>query len=169
MGKTIIINNSTYSDVEYVKSPLAAGGGDATFWDTSGATAEAGDVTAGKTFFKDGGAATGSLPSNGDVSADISTASQEVTIPAGRTSGGIVKIAAAEMAKIISANIKAGITLLGIHGKSSVVDTEISEDAAAASNIQTGKKAYVNGSLVIGTHTDVVITYDSVTKALSIS
>ena len=168
MAKSVIINGVTYSDVPEIEIPLAAGGGNASFFDTSDADATQGDVLTGKTYYKDG-KKTGNMPNNGDVSGDIDTKSGTVTIPSGYTSGGTVGIDAGEQAKIISDNIKAGVTILGIAGDSNVVDTEIASGAAGASQILSGYSAYANGTLVEGSATFPTISQDSSTKVLSIS
>lgn len=51
-------------------------------------------------------------------------------------------------ANLVSANIKAGVTIFGVAGKTSVVDT--ADATAAAANILSGKTAYVNGTKVTG-------------------
>lgn len=112
----------------------------------------AANVLAGKKFYKDDAKTqiTGTMPDNGTVSTDISAKATEVTIAAGKHSGsGKVKISATEQAKIITGNIKSGITILGVAGNSNVVDT--SSGDAVASDISAGKKAYVDGALVTGT------------------
>jgi hypothetical protein len=111
-----------------------------------------GDVLSGKTFYKDNAKTklTGTMTNNGTVSTDISAKATEVTIAQGYHSGsGKVKISATEQAKIIAGNIKAGITLLGVAGKSSVVDT--ADANAVAGDILSGKTGYVNGSKITGT------------------
>lgn len=111
-----------------------------------------GDVLSGKTFYKDNAKTklTGTMTNNGTVSTDISAKATEVTIAQGYHSGsGKVKISAAEQAKIITGNIKSGITILGVTGKSSVVDTADAD--AAAGDILSGKTGYVNGSKITGT------------------
>ena len=169
MAKSVIINGVTYSDVPLVQIPLAGGGGNADFYDPSDADAAAGDVLSGKTFYKDGGKATGSMPNNGDTSGTISTKAGTVTIPAGKTSGGTVEIDSTEQAKIVSGNIKSGVTILGVSGDSNVVDTTLASGAASASSIVNGYSAFVNGSKVDGTATLPVISQDQTTKVLSIS
>ena len=109
------------------------------------------------------------MPNNGSVSGTISTVAGTVSVPAGYASGGVIEIAQAEQAKIVSGNIKSGVTMLGVSGKNSVVDTEISADAASAATILSGKKAFVNGSEITGTMTAATVSQDSTTKVLSIS
>ena len=165
----VVINGVTYSDVPQVDIPKAGGGGDATFYSTEGDTGVAADVLAGKTVHTADGAVTGSMPNNGSVSGTISTVAGTVSVPAGYASGGVIEIAQAEQAKIVSGNIKSGVTMLGVSGKNSVVDTEISADAASAATILSGKKAFVNGSEITGTMTAATVSQDSTTKVLSIS
>ena len=165
---SVVINGSTYPSVPYVAIPKS-GSGTAQFYYTEDADAAAGDILSGKTAFGSGGSITGSMTNNGATGGTISTKAGTVNIPAGFTSGGSVSISSTEQAKIIAGNIKSGITLLGQAGKSSVVDTEISSDAATAATIVSGKKAYVNGSLITGSATMPVISQDSTTKVLSIS
>ncbi len=164
----LIINGSVYNAVPEIDVPIQ-GGGTAKFYDTSDATAEQGHILATKTTYINGGKITGNMANNGSTSGTISTKAGTVSIPAGYTSGGTVGISSTEQAKIIAANIKSGVTLLGQAGSSMVVDTTISSDAAAASTIMSGKKAYVNGSLITGSASMPSISQDSTTHVLSIS
>ena len=167
MAQNVVINGVTYSDVPEVDIPKS-GGGTAVFYDTSDADAGQGDVLSGKTYYKDG-KKTGSMTNNGDTSGDISTKDGTVTIPAGYTSGGTVGIDSTEKAKIVSGNIKSGVTLLGVAGDSNVVDTTIASGGAAAAQIMSGYSAFVNGSKVDGSATVPTVSQDSTTKVLSIS
>lgn len=47
MAKNVIINGVSYNAVPYVSIPLAAGNGNATFYDTSDATAAAANILSG--------------------------------------------------------------------------------------------------------------------------
>lgn len=47
MAKNVIINGNSYNAVPYVNIPLAGGGGNATFYETSDATAQAANILAG--------------------------------------------------------------------------------------------------------------------------
>ena len=164
----VIINGSTYNGVPSVQIPKS-GSGTATFYYTEDASAGAGDILATKKAFGAGGEITGSMANNGATGGTISTKAGSVSIPAGYTSGGSVTISSTEQAKIIAGNIKSGVTLLGQAGSSMVVDTTISTDAAAAGTIISGKKAYVNGSLITGNATAPTVSQDSSTHVLSIS
>lgn len=168
MAKNIVINGVTYSDVPQVEIPLSGGGGNATFYDSTDATAAQGDVLTGKTFYKDG-KKTGSMANNGAISGNISTKAGTVTIPAGYTSGGSVGIDSTEQGKIVSGNIKSGITILGVSGNSNVIDTTLASGSAAAAQIVSGYSAFVNGSKIDGSASFPVISQNTTTKILSIS
>lgn len=78
------------------------------------------EALTGKTFHARGQAYTGTMPNRGAVTGTISTKSQEYTIPQGYHDGsGKVSISSTEQAKIISVNIREGITILGVEGSMS--------------------------------------------------
>lgn len=84
--------------------------------DASGATAEAAEVLNGRTFGKGDKMVTGTMPDNSGKNVEISTTSP-VTIPRGYSDGsGKAQISSTELAKIIPANIKEGVTILGVEG-----------------------------------------------------
>lgn len=169
MAQNVVINGVTYNDVPEVDIPKS-GGGTSKFYDPSDATAAEGDILSGKDAYISGGKKNGSMPNNGDVSGTISTKAGTVQIPAGYTPGGTAQISSTEQAKVISGNIRSGVTLLGVSGDSNVVNTQVaSADAAGAAHIVSGKKAYVNGGLVTGQATLPTISQNSSTKVLSIS
>lgn len=168
MAKNVKINGVTYENVPHVEIPLSTGSGTAKFYDTAGASAAAGDILTGKTAFGASGIVNGSMANNGAIDETISAKATQITIPAGYHSGsGKVAIASAEQGKIIAGNIKSGVTILGVQGSSSVVDT--SDGNASAADIVSGKTAYVSGQKVTGTMTAAVVSQDSTTKVLSIS
>ena len=169
MAKNVKINGVTYEEVPQVEIPLADNSGNsAVFYDTTGASAAAGDVLSGKTFFGSAGAASGSMTDNGTVTQTIGTKDQVVTIAAGKHSGsGTVQISSTEQAKIISDNIKKGATILGVSGSNTVVDT--SDANAAAGHIISGKTAYVGGTKITGSLTTPTVSQDATTKILSIA
>lgn len=166
MAQNVVINGVTYQNVPSVNIPKS-GSGTATFWDTTGANAGAGDILTGKSAFGSAGAVNGSMANNGTLSGSISTKAGTYTIPSGYTSGGSVAIASAEQSKIVSGNIKSGVTILGVSGATAVVDT--SDADATAATIYSGVTAYVNGTKITGQMTAAVISQDSTTKVLSIS
>lgn len=167
MAKNVKINSVVYAEVPQVSIPLAEGQGTAVFYDTTGATAASVDILTGKAAFISSGLVAGSMANNGAVSGSISKADGTYAIPAGFHNGkGTVRISSEEQAKLVSGNIKAGVTVLGVSGKSSVVDT--GDATAAAGTIISGKTAYVNGTKVTGSLTTVTVSQDSLTKVLTI-
>lgn len=94
--------------------------------DLSDATAAAGDVLKGKIAYNSAGKFTGTMPNNGAQGGNISTVSGTVTIAGGYTTGGTVQIATAEQNKIVAANIKKGVTILGVAGS---IDVQAEIDA----------------------------------------
>ena len=123
---SVVINGVTYNAVPEVDIPKS-GGGTAKFHDASQADVAAADVLDGKKFVGASGEDTGSMPNNGSTSGTISTKAGTVTIPAGYTSGGTVGIDSTEQAKVVSSNIKSGVTLLGVAGSLSL--PSISQDS----------------------------------------
>lgn len=86
--------------------------------DTSDDTAAVSEILSGKTAHARGSLLTGTMANNGGVTGTISTKAQQYTIPQGYHDGsGKVSIATAEQAKIISANIREGVTILGVEGE----------------------------------------------------
>lgn len=126
MAQNVIINGVTYPDVPEVDIPKS-GGGTAKFFDTSAADIVAADVPTGKTGFGPNGAVSGSMPVNGDVSGEISTKAGTVSIPAGLTTGGVVSLKASAISDLVSANLLAGKTVLGVQG--SLAMPSISQDS----------------------------------------
>ena len=85
--------------------------------DTSDDTAAVGELLAGKTAHARGALITGTMPNNGAVTGTISTKAGQYTIPQGYHDGsGKVGIASTEQNKLIPANIRQGVTILGVEG-----------------------------------------------------
>ena len=85
--------------------------------DTQDATVAVAEMLIGKTAYARGSKLTGTMPNNGAVTGSIETKDGTFSIPLGFHDGsGSVSISLAEQAKLISANIKSGIEILGIIG-----------------------------------------------------
>ena len=81
------------------------------------ATAAVAEVLTGKTFYARGSRLTGTMPNIGKQTGSISVKAGTVSISQGYHDGsGSIGIASAEQTKIIAANIKQGVTILGVEG-----------------------------------------------------
>lgn len=88
--------------------------------DTQDATATDAEILLGKTAYVRGAKRTGTMPNNGAVTGSITTKDGEYVIPQGYHDGsGKVGIDATEKAKLIAANIREGVTVLGVEGSMS--------------------------------------------------
>ena len=117
-------------------------------------SADSGKVLVNATAFaRDGSLVVGSMPNNNTQIGIISLKDQEVTILEGYHNGlGTVSISSEERAKLVNGNIKAGQTILGVTGKSSVIDTETAqqEDPITSYDVRKDYVGFVNGQKVIG-------------------
>lgn len=127
-GEVLIDLTSDTVDAQHLLSSYTAHGADGapivgacTFdSDTSNDTLTVSEALTGKTFHARGQEYTGTMPNRGAVSGTISTKAQEYTVPQGYHDGsGKVSISLTEQAKIISTNIRQGITILGVEGSMS--------------------------------------------------
>lgn len=81
------------------------------------ATVQVAEMLAGKTAYARGAKLTGTMPNNGAVSLSLSSKDDAISIVQGYHDGsGTVSLLPAEKAKLIAANIKQGITILGVTG-----------------------------------------------------
>ena len=88
--------------------------------DTSEDTAVAAEILTGKTAHVKGDKLTGTMPNKGAATLEITDKGTPVPIPMGFHDGsGKAQIAEAEAAKLIPANIREGITVLGVEGSMS--------------------------------------------------
>lgn len=87
---------------------------------TQDATATSAEILAGKSAYNKGVKIIGEMKNNGAVAGKISTKTGKYTVPQGYHDGsGTVEIDPAEQVKIIPANIRKGITFLGVEGEMS--------------------------------------------------
>ena len=101
--------------------------------DTSGDTAAASEILASKTVHARGTLLTGTMPNRGAVTGTITSASGQYTIPQGYHDGsGKVSIDSTSAGLLIPANIRDGVTILGVEGTMSG-----SEDVHAQSKTAT--------------------------------
>lgn len=85
--------------------------------DSTDATATESEILKGKTAYARGKKHTGTMPNNGAVSGTITSKDGVYTVPRGYHDGsGKVQIDATEKAKLIPANVREGVTLLGVEG-----------------------------------------------------
>lgn len=84
---------------------------------TADANAVAAEILENKTAYVNGSKVIGTMTNRGGVTGILSTASGEYTIPAGYHDGsGKVGLSSADQAVLIAANIRQGITILGVTG-----------------------------------------------------
>ena len=85
--------------------------------DTSDATAVSSEVLKGSTYYARGSKGTGTMPNIGSQNEDIDNVDDQVMIQQGYHDGsGKIKIADIEKKKIVPANIKEGVSILGVVG-----------------------------------------------------
>lgn len=85
--------------------------------DTSDATVAVAEILSGKTAYARGSKLTGTMKNNGAVAGTIATKDGVYTVPQGYHDGsGTVQIDSTEQAKLIPANIRDGVEILGVLG-----------------------------------------------------
>lgn len=160
----------SYPEIQCIENNLVSGNiragssifgvsGKSSIIDTSDANASAGQMLSGQSAYVNGTKVVGTMANNSSATNALSVGSSGTSkyfrIPYGaylQNNGQgypeIVASATAIDSNISSGNIKAGVSICGVAGKSSVVDT--GDATATASQIASGQSAYVNGSKVVG-------------------
>lgn len=96
---------------------------------TQDATASDAEILTGKSAYVRGVKLTGKMANNGAVSGKISTKAGKYTVPQGYHDGsGTVQIDATEQAKLVPANIREGVTILGVEGTMSGSESEKAQE-----------------------------------------
>lgn len=116
-GDTVTASDLAYGKTAHDRSGATITGTNTYDADTSDANAIASQILLNKTAYVNGSKITGSMPNRGAVSGTISTLNGSYSIAQGYHDGsGSVSIDSTEQAKIIAANIRQGITILGVLG-----------------------------------------------------
>ncbi len=117
--------------------------GDNSVVNTTSGNATAGEILTGRKAWANGSEVTGTMPDRGAVTLTPGAATQ--TIPAGYHNGSGQVVTDPNL---VSGNIRAGQTIFGVVGSSTVVDT--SPASATAGEILLDFSAYINGVQVTG-------------------
>ena len=109
----------------------------------------------------------GTMP---NVSADIVPTGLAITIPAGYHDG--TKHVTGDT-NLVTGNIKSGISIYGVLGKTEVVDTTEGSVPISAEQVLNSRVGYVNGSKIFGTMPDktgdgIIITPSSIDQAIPV-
>ena len=108
--------------------------------DTTDATVAVAEMLTGKTAYARGAKVTGTMPNIGAVTGVISAKTDAYAIATGfHDGGGKVSISSTEQAKIIGANIKQGISILGVTGTygGEEIKSQANKDVAPSMSAQT--------------------------------
>lgn len=178
MAQSVVIRTVTYQDVPSVEIPLAGGGGNAVFLDTSDATLnDAGSLPNGVTAYADGTKYTGTASEND--SSDLTVSGATVTVPAGfygSQASASVSSGSATPASTISATgasvstgsntitlsksvsntptVSAGYISSGTAGNSSVsLTASVTTKAAATITPGTSNQTIASGTYLTGAQT----------------
>lgn len=173
MAKNVVIRDVTYNSVPSVTIPLAAGGGEAVFTDTSDATLTSGSqMLAGVTSYDASGTPiTGTIVSKS--SSDLTASGATVTVPAGNY--------AEQATKTIASGTATAPSQLEINGASyhptatqqflvlTKQNTSITPNVTQAGYISEGTAGQCNVTIVTNVSAKAITTYTPTTSDQTIS
>lgn len=178
MAKNVVIRDITYNSVPQVEIPLAGGGGNAVFVDTSDATLDVGSkLLKNETAYANGTKITGTIESK--TSSDLTASGATVTAPAGHYASNATKTIASgsatapasisgtsasvstgtntlTLSKTVSVtpSVSAGYVASGTAGNSSVsLTASVTTKASATITPTTSDQTIASGTYCTGTQT----------------
>lgn len=137
-GDTVVASKLLKGYTAHGKDGEVVNGACAYDVDSSGTTATAAEILTGKSAAVKGAVVSGTMKNNGSVTGFINTKAGKFTIPAGyHDGGGLVSIEATEVAKLISENIRQGVTLLGVEGSMTGTEDAVAQSVEVTPSAET--------------------------------
>lgn len=127
---------------------------------TQDATATDAEILVGKTAYNKGNKITGTMKNNGAVAGKISTKTGKYTVPQGYHDGsGTVEIDSTEQAKLTPANIREGVTILGVAGSMSPNEGEKAQEKSVTPRTEAQTVVPDSGFTCLSSVTVAAIPY----------
>lgn len=169
---TRMLPSQMANEISSIKTATSSGG-----TDTSDATVNASDVLSGKIAYGAIGRIVGSMKNNGSQTIDVSRVDTSYTISKGYHDGsGRVQISYAEVSKLVSSNIKRGVTILGVtgsyQGSASSSGIQVKTGTTASTSISTGLSSidkFIMYSNTISSEGLVDVIYDSSKSSVTLT